>query len=52
MVSNFTSKVTREAQEKLLDDICRAKPSQDFSRAVFELLYKLRDADGLKPLLK
>jgi hypothetical protein len=52
IVPNFTAKIPRETQQKLLDELCQAKPDQEFSKAALELLDKLRVADGLQPVLK
>jgi hypothetical protein len=32
--------------------LCRAKPEQDFSRAVMQLLDKIRLAESFQPVLK
>ncbi len=52
MVTNLTSKITEDKQQALLEDLCRAKPEQDFSRAAMQLLDKIRLAEGLEPILK
>jgi hypothetical protein len=44
------AKISNEDQQKLLDNICRAKPEQEFSRAVMQLLDKIREAEGLPPI--
>jgi hypothetical protein len=52
MVTNLTSKISEDRQQALLEDLCRAKPEQDFSRAAMQLLDKIRLAEGLEPILK
>jgi hypothetical protein len=52
MVRNLTAKIGLEAQQRSLEQICEAKPDQEFSRAVMELLDRIREAEGLKPLLR
>ena len=52
MVKNLTAKIGNDEQQKTLDSICRAKPEQDFSRAAMQLLDKIREAEGLQPILK
>jgi hypothetical protein len=52
MVKNLTAKISNDEQQKILDSICRAKPEQDFSRAVMQLLDKIREAEDLQPILK
>jgi hypothetical protein len=51
-IKNLTSKIDLDAQQRLLVELCTAKPSQDFSRAAMELLDRLREAEGLKPVLR
>jgi hypothetical protein len=51
MIGNLTSKIDLDGQQRLLVELCIAKPSQDFSRAAMELLDRLRKADGLNPVL-
>jgi hypothetical protein len=52
MVSDLKGKISPEQQQKLLDDICRSNPQMEFSRASMKLLDKLREAEGLGPLLQ
>lgn len=52
MVSDLKGKISPEQQQKLLDDICRSNPQMEFSRASMKLLDKLREAEGLTPLLQ
>jgi hypothetical protein len=51
-VPNLTSKMGLDAQGSALFQLCTEKPNQDFSRAVMELLDRIREAEGLKPLLR
>jgi hypothetical protein len=52
LVQNLTSKIGLDAQGSALVQICTEKPNQEFSRAVMELLDRIREAEGLKPLLR
>jgi hypothetical protein len=52
MVTNLTAKISNDEQQKILDNLCRAKPEQDFSRAAMQLLDKIRLSEGLQPILK
>jgi hypothetical protein len=52
LVQNLTSKIGLDAQSGALVQICTEKPSQEFSRAAMELLDRIREAEGLKPLLR
>jgi hypothetical protein len=52
MVKTLTATISDDEQQKVLDSMCRSKPEQDFSRAAMQLLDKIREADGLQPILK
>jgi hypothetical protein len=52
MVMNLRAKMADDEQQWLLDTLCRAHPEQDFSRAAMQLLDKIRQAEGLRPLMK
>jgi hypothetical protein len=52
LVPNLTSKIGLDAQGVALVQLCSEKPNQEFSRAVMELLDRIREAEGLRPLLR
>jgi hypothetical protein len=52
MVRNLTARLGVEAQQRTIGQICEANPSQEFARATMELLDRIREAEGLKPLLR
>jgi hypothetical protein len=51
-VPDLTSKMGLDAQGSALVQLCTEKPNQQFSCAVMELLDRIREAEGLKPLLR
>jgi hypothetical protein len=46
MVRNLTAKLGLDAQQRTIGQMCEANPNQEFSRAVMELLDRIREADA------